>query len=97
MSRKKAGFEGLHPMVRVEWEDSTGIERWQAAGEVEKERPQMIETYGRLMRDDEVAVIVAGSRDYQEKPNVTQSMVIPRSAVRKVERLRVAGLHVRAG
>ena len=77
-------------MVRVEWVDSATTGRWQGLADVKDDMPLDICTIGHLVRNDEVAVIVAGSYDSQERPNVGELVTIPRCAVRKVEYLRVS-------
>lgn len=90
MTSGGAGFETKYPMVRVEWEDSAILPRsWQDLEEIVKTAPVLGVTSGWMVRDDEVGVTVVGSYGQQEKPDVLGGMMIPRSAVRKVERLAV--------
>ena len=88
----KNEFEKKHPMVRVEWEDSAILPRgWQDGEDVRKTSPITGVSIGCMVRDDEVAVTVIGSYGLDDDdPNTLGGMVIPRSAVRKVERLRVS-------
>lgn len=85
-------FEKKHPMVRVEWEDSANVSRWHGLAEFQKEVPLLCVSVGYVIRDDEVALSVASSYDGQpnDAGNVNDATIIPRSAVRKVERLRVS-------
>ena len=93
-SEKEGGYEAEHPMVRVEWEDSCGVRRWSGLDWVKGEGPMgECTSVGYLVRDDETCVTIVGSQDGQKEPNVDGTQIIPRSAVRKVERLRVAGEH----
>jgi hypothetical protein len=88
-------------MVRVEWEDSAILQRgWQGHEDAETVKPVRGITVGFLLRDDEEAVTVAGSygiEDEADDTNTLGGMCIPRSAVRKVERVRVAGARVKQG
>ena len=96
-AKKPQGFEGEHPMVRVEWEDSAILQRgWQGHDDAKTVKPVRGITVGFMVRNDEEAVTVVGSYGIEEEAdesNTLGGMCIPRSAVRKVERLRVAGEH----
>ena len=85
------GFEKDHPLVRVDWEDSTGVRHWMGNRAVSDLTPLDCVSVGWLLRDDEKAVTLVASYDGQgEESNVDGIQCIPRSAVRKVERLRVS-------
>ena len=90
-TKKREGIEGKYEMVRVEWEDSARLGRWRSLEEVEKETPCLIMTVGYLLRDDAVCMTVVGTIGMEEHPDVDGGFVIPRSAVRKVERFYTAG------
>jgi hypothetical protein len=84
-----SAFEAKYPMVRVEWEDSSRVNGWMNLKELLGRRYMRCVTVGFLVRDDEGEVIVVANFDGDEEwPEVSGGMVIPRSAVRKVEYLR---------
>jgi hypothetical protein len=100
MGRKKVeGFEGEHPMVRVEWEDHTSLGGWQTMGEVGKETALGCVSIGYVVREDEKMMVLAGSFDTKYTDgrghDVNHCHIILKSGVLKVERLRVGGNHVR--
>lgn len=103
MKKKERGFEGEHPMVRVEWEDSAGLGHWRDLEEIKKEEPLNIVSIGYLLRDDGACITLAGSYDQERKPgsrrvpNVGEAHTIPRSGVKKIEYLRVSSRGAASG
>ena len=85
-------FEARYPMVRVEWEDSSILPRgWTDMEVLKLEKPVVGVTVGFLVRNDEVAVTVIQSLGMEENGDGLCGLVIPRSAVRKVDYLRNDG------
>lgn len=85
-------FEAKHPMVRVEWDDSMRVSGWTTEEVMRGLKVLPCVSVGWLIEDSAEAVKVACSWDGDgEVPSVTGGMVIPRSAVRKVDYLRNDG------
>jgi hypothetical protein len=100
MSRKKVtGFEGEHPMVRVEWEDHTSLGGWQTQDDLKKETVVGCVSIGYLTKEDEKVMVLSGTYDTKYADgrghDVNHCHIILKTDVKKVERLRVTGDHVR--
>ena len=86
-----ADFDKRYPLVRVEWVDSCGIRRWSDNSSVKELTPLDCVSVGWVLRDDETSINLVSSNDGQgEDSNVDGIQCIPRSAVRKVEHLRIS-------
>ena len=72
-------------VVAVHWEDAEADHDWYSAADLAEKEPPIIKTYGLLVRDDDKAVVIAGSENGGKYGDCT---IIPRSLVRKMERFR---------
>lgn len=73
------------PVVAVHWEDAEADHEWYSRAELTEKPMPIIKTYGLLVRDDDKAVVIAGSENGGKYGDCT---IIPKSLVRKVERFK---------
>lgn len=94
---KRGGFEGKHPMVRVEWEDATSLGGWRTPEEIEEQPVLGCVSIGYVVREDEKILTLAGTYDTKYADGRGHDMnhchIILKANIQKVERLRVAGGH----
>ena len=75
------------PIVEVEWLDSVCTGGWRDEEDYAKEYPPaIIRSAGYLLRSDRSQVVIIQSRD-PKNSNASDSISIPRSAVKKMVRL----------
>ena len=77
----------INDVVMVKWIDTTGFGRWEARKYAEDLRPSEIESYGRLIKETDEFVTVAGSVDLSI-PNTSNTDCIPKSSITSVTVLR---------
>jgi hypothetical protein len=75
-----------HPLVEVEWDDACGRTGWRPAEEYARENGVRTRSVGYRVRNDRDAVVLLQSQAMNG--NYNDSIVIPRSMVRKVRVLR---------
>lgn len=69
-------------LVKVEWIDANGVTHWTPLKEAQNRDPSAIITIGYKIRDDKVALTIAGS--ITDNMNVHDTTVIPRGWVKKI-------------
>ena len=73
-------------LVKVEWIDAAGCTSWQPLGDAQRANPSRIVSIGYKIRDDKIALTVAGS--ITENLNVHDTTVIPRGWVTKITKIK---------
>lgn len=82
-----------YPLVHVEWVDASFTEGWldkETSDRDNPEPPMECETAGFLIYESKTHIVVAHSTA-PEVEKVDATMKIPRSAIRKIRKLRRAG------
>ena len=69
-------------LVKVDWIDAAGMTQWQSLRDAQTQNPSKIVSIGYKIRDDKIALTVAGS--ITENLNVHDTTVIPRGWVTKI-------------
>ena len=69
-------------LVKVDWADAAGCTSWQSLKEAMITNPSKVISIGYKIRDDKVALTIAGS--ITENLNVHDTTVIPRGWIKKI-------------
>ena len=79
-----------HPIIQVEWEDSSSTNRvWNQGDYLAKQKNQRCMSIGFLVHEDEHCVVIAGHMGLDEHPDFSGDMRIPKSAIRKRKKVKL--------
>lgn len=88
MSEKKS--QKRYPVVEVEWLDSNGMNRWYPTAEYEALEPDQCRSVGYLIKSAKTHIVIV--QNLGDHSGIADGgMSIPRSAVKKITHLALAG------